>query len=119
MLMRDDQSGEKRRDALFRCFEREVRDAAALLAKIRSDLDALVQVCEGAIKQTNYLRSLMTDLSKVCSLIISLAIVAVTSARGVSFFLIDPQGVIPKEWQRYHLPEGTSLQFFFVDLLQR
>ncbi len=52
------------RDPLVRFFAREAAIGARLLATIRGDLDALVQVCDGQLKQTNDLRALLSDLTK-------------------------------------------------------
>jgi len=48
--------------------------------------------CKGAIKLTNHLRTVMGNLSK---------------------------GVVPKDWQRYSLPDSISLTTWFVDLGSR
>ena len=52
------------KDPLFRFFEREVTSGSKLLQTIRTDLANVVQVCEAKRKQTNYLRSLISDLAK-------------------------------------------------------
>ena len=74
------------KDPLFRFFEREVRNTcmlivwgtalvdsvfgaqvnsgAHLLRDVRHDLSDVVEICEGRKKQTNYLRSLVSDLAK-------------------------------------------------------
>lgn len=83
---------EKVKDPLFRCFEREVREGARLLSRVRKDLESVAQVCEGSVKQTNHLRAIMQAVSK---------------------------GVIPKEWQKYHVPDSTSLSLWLVDLANR
>lgn len=49
---------------LARFFEREVSLASKLLPTIRHDLENLVQVCTGDLKQTNDLRALLSDLTK-------------------------------------------------------
>lgn len=49
---------------LSRFFARECSTGSKLLARIRRDLKDLVDVCKGALKQTNELRSLMSDLNK-------------------------------------------------------
>lgn len=51
-------------DPLFRFFEREVKSGAKLLQDIRQDLVDVVQVCEGKKKQTNYLRTLISEMVK-------------------------------------------------------
>ncbi|GAA6009794.1 hypothetical protein JCM11491_000816 [Sporobolomyces phaffii] len=59
---------------LARFFEREVSLASKLVPTIRHDLDNLVKVCSGELKQTNDLRSLLSDLTK---------------------------GTVPSTWRRY------------------
>lgn len=51
-------------DPLFRFFEREVKMGGKMLQDVRQDLSDVVQVCEGKKKQTNYLRTLISDLVK-------------------------------------------------------
>ena len=52
------------KDPLFRFFEREVTSGSKLLKTIQTDLANVVEVCEAKRKQTNYLRSLISDLAK-------------------------------------------------------
>lgn len=54
----------KHQDPLFRFFEREVKMGGKMLQEVRQDLSDVVQVCEGKKKQTNYLRTLISDLVK-------------------------------------------------------
>jgi dynein heavy chain 1 len=49
---------------LARFFAREAVTGVELLKRIRQDLADLVQVCSGVLKQTNELRTLMSDLNK-------------------------------------------------------
>lgn len=49
---------------LNRYFLRENRTGKKLLNKVRGDLEHLKGACEGTVKQTNELRSLMSDLNK-------------------------------------------------------
>lgn len=51
-------------DPLFRFFEREVKMGGKMLQDVRQDLSDAVQVCVGKKKQTNYLRTLISDLVK-------------------------------------------------------
>lgn len=51
-------------DPLFRFFEREVKMGGKMLQEVRQDLSDVVQVCEGKRKQTNDLRTLISDLVK-------------------------------------------------------
>jgi len=80
------------KNPLFRLFEREVEIGAKLLKKVRGDLNDLIQVCEGNLKQTNYTRELISNLSK---------------------------GVIPKEWKKYPIPSSTSISVWLVDFAKR
>jgi dynein heavy chain 1 len=50
--------------SLARFFAREASVGAYLLQRIRRDLSELTEACEGAIKQTNEIRVLLSDLSK-------------------------------------------------------
>lgn len=54
----------KHQDPLFRFFEREVKMGGKMLQEVRQDLSDVVSVCEGKKKQTNYLRTLISDLVK-------------------------------------------------------
>ncbi|GAA6059654.1 hypothetical protein JCM10212_004157 [Sporobolomyces blumeae] len=80
------QNGAK--DPLVRFFEREVALASKLVPTIREDLENLVRVCDGTLKQTNDLRALLSDLTK---------------------------GTVPSAWRRYRcrsLPVGTWIADF-------
>ena len=57
-------TAENIKDPLFRFFEREVNTGHRLLMDVRHDLANVVLVCEAKKKQTNYLRSLTSDLAK-------------------------------------------------------
>lgn len=61
-------------DPLFRFFEREVKMGGKMLQDVRQDLSDVVQVCEGKKKQTNYLRTLISDLVKGKNISTSLTI---------------------------------------------
>jgi dynein heavy chain 1 len=78
---------------LIRFFDREVSSAITLVGRVRRDLDQVGQVCTGDLKQTNYLRALINNLTK---------------------------GVIPPSWQKeYVVSESTSLNHWFRDLAKR
>ena len=49
---------------LSRFYARECQTGITLLSRIRKDLEELVEVCGGAVKQTNETRSLMSDLNQ-------------------------------------------------------
>lgn len=51
-------------DPLYRLFYREGSIGSKLLAQVRKDLADVTKVCEGALKQTNHLRTLMSELTK-------------------------------------------------------
>lgn len=51
-------------DPLHRFFAREGNLGRKLLSTVRKDLSDVVKVCEGALKQTNHLRTLMSELTK-------------------------------------------------------
>jgi dynein cytoplasmic 1 heavy chain len=51
-------------DPLLRLFARETSVGRKLLAQVRKDLADVIKVCEGGLKQTNHLRSLMSHLTK-------------------------------------------------------
>ncbi len=57
-------TAENIKDPLFRFFEREVTSGSRLLRDVRSDLTDIISVCEARKKQTNYLRSVISDLTK-------------------------------------------------------
>jgi hypothetical protein len=51
-------------DPLYRLFHREGTIGQKLLGQVRKDLADVSKVCEGALKQTNHLRTLMSALTK-------------------------------------------------------
>ncbi|ORY33069.1 putative motor [Naematelia encephala] len=77
---------------LARFFARETSTARALLQRIRRDLSEVVDVCDGTVKQTNEIRSLMSDLNK---------------------------SEIPLHWRRFKTPRGLSTVQYIADLVQR
>ena len=50
------------KDPMFRFYERETTIGSQLLKQVRSDLQDVIKCCEGEMKQTNHLRSLMNTL---------------------------------------------------------
>ena len=56
--------GSDNSDPLHRLFFREGVIGQKLLSQVRRDLSDVVKVCEGALKQTNHLRTLMSALIK-------------------------------------------------------
>jgi len=75
-----------------RSLAREISIGSGLLSKIRKDLDSLIQVCNGEVKQTNYLRSLINDVNK---------------------------GIIPKSWKRYNVMSSVNLNSWISDFVLR
>jgi len=59
-----ERTAESVKNPLFRFFEREIEIGSKLLNRVQTDLKELIQVCEGTTKQSNYTRSLMSNLSK-------------------------------------------------------
>lgn len=55
------EDGNSGTNPLFRFFHREVGLASSLVARIRRDLQDVVKVCQGELKQTNDLRNLLDD----------------------------------------------------------
>jgi len=51
-------------DPLYRLFSREGTIGRRLLSQVRKDLSDVVKVCQGELKQTNHLRTLMSSLTK-------------------------------------------------------
>lgn len=49
---------------MYRLFFREGSVGRKLLDQVRKDLADVVKVCEGELKQTNHLRTLMSSLTK-------------------------------------------------------
>uniref|UniRef100_A0A3Q2CCL3 Dynein heavy chain C-terminal domain-containing protein n=1 Tax=Cyprinodon variegatus TaxID=28743 RepID=A0A3Q2CCL3_CYPVA len=79
-------------DPLFRFFEREVKMGGKMLQEVRQDLSDVVQVCEGKKKQTNDLRTLISDLVK---------------------------GVLPRSWCRYTVPSSMTVIQWVLDFSER
>jgi dynein heavy chain 1, cytosolic len=51
-------------DPLYRLYSREGSTGQKLLSSVRKDLADVIKVCEGQLKQTNHLRTLMSSLTK-------------------------------------------------------
>ncbi|BGP05267.1 dynein heavy chain [Rhodotorula toruloides] len=78
-------------DPLARFFEREVSLSRSLVPSIRTDLENLVRVCDGELKQTNAIRSLLSDLNK---------------------------GTVPGTWKRYRCRDLPA-SVWIADLAKR
>ncbi len=49
---------------MHRLFYREGQIGKKLIGQVRKDLEDVVKVCEGMLKQTNHLRDLLRQLTK-------------------------------------------------------
>ncbi|KAF8592026.1 dynein heavy chain protein 1 [Ramaria rubella] len=85
------ESGDNR-DPLFRFFAREGTVGRKLLVQVRKDLSDVIKVCEGTLKQTNHLRTLMSHLTK---------------------------GTIPDHWRRYKVTRTTAVSQWIPNLGRR
>lgn len=65
-----DTDASRAQDPIFRFFKRESEIGRRLYNTIRCDLDDLISVCKGEMKQTNHLRKLMNDLTKGESIVL-------------------------------------------------
>ena len=79
-------------DPISRCIAREVSNASALLKRVRRDLEDLVQVCEGTMKQTNHLRAVLQDVNR---------------------------SQIPRHWRKYKVPSSIALPQWVADFAAR
>ncbi|KAH9046427.1 dynein heavy chain protein 1 [Lactarius hengduanensis] len=79
-------------DPLYRLFLREGSTGQKLLGSVRRDLTDVVKVCEGQLKQTNHLRTLMSSLTK---------------------------GTIPDHWRRYKVKKAMSVTEWIPDFARR
>ncbi|KAF8060992.1 dynein heavy chain protein 1 [Lyophyllum atratum] len=84
------QSGES--EPLHRLFSREGDIGRRLLDQVRKDLGDVVMVCQGELKQTNHLRTLMSSLTK---------------------------GTIPAHWRRYKVHKAMAVSAWIADLSRR
>jgi len=79
-------------DPLHRLFAREGFIGQKLLVQVTKDLNDVVKVCEGNIKQTNHLRALMSSLTK---------------------------GTIPDHWRRYKVNKAMAVSEWIANLARR
>ncbi|KAH9922687.1 dynein heavy chain [Amylocystis lapponica] len=84
--------GGDNQDPLHRLFSREGSIGSKLLGQVRKDLADVIKVCEGTLKQTNHLRTLMSSLTK---------------------------GTIPDHWRRYKVPKAMAVAGWISDLARR
>ncbi|KAF9072690.1 dynein [Rhodocollybia butyracea] len=85
------QTGENQ-DPLYRLFSREGTIGRRLLGQVRRDLSDVVKVCQGELKQTNHLRSLMSSLTK---------------------------GTIPNHWRLYKVPKAMAVSGWIANFAKR
>lgn len=69
-----DSDASRAQDPIFRFFKRESEVSRKLYSTVKSDLEDLIGVCKGEMKQTNHLRTLLSDLTKGVFIKTSLAI---------------------------------------------
>ncbi|KAG8185039.1 hypothetical protein JTE90_017062 [Oedothorax gibbosus] len=80
------------KDPMYRYFEREVNAAVKLLQIVRRDLEDAIQICKGEKKQTNFHRSMISDLAK---------------------------GILPSHWRCYTVPSGCTVIQWITDFSDR
>lgn len=96
-------------DPLHRLFSREGAIGRKLLDQVRKDLTDVGKVCQGELKQTNHLRSLMSSLTKgivVCYL-------------GFSRSQFHVQGTIPDHWRRYKVNKAMAVSGWIANFARR
>ncbi|KAJ2969557.1 hypothetical protein NUW54_g12935 [Trametes sanguinea] len=79
-------------DPLYRLFFREGSIGSKLLVQVRRDLADVVKVCQGELKQTNHLRTLMSSLTK---------------------------GTIPTHWRRYKVHKAMGVSEWISNFARR
>ena len=80
------------KDPMFRFFEREVAQGTQLLARVRRNLNEIVDVVDGKLKMTNLIEAMMQDLYR---------------------------GDVPKSWLGYKVPSGLTVLQWIKDFVQR
>ncbi|KAK6637160.1 Dynein heavy chain, cytoplasmic [Polyplax serrata] len=80
------------KDPIYRYFEREVNLGSKLLSDVIHDLEDISLICQGDKKQTNYHRTMLSDLVK---------------------------GILPSHWRRYTVPRGCTVIQWITDFSQR
>jgi dynein heavy chain 1, cytosolic len=80
------------KDPLYRYFEREVNSGARLLQDVIHDLEDVVLICQAEKKQTNYHRTMLSELVR---------------------------GILPPGWRRYTVPRGCTVIQWVTDFAQR
>jgi len=87
-----EKSEENMKDPLWRCINRENETGRSLIKKVRSDLDKLLQLCEGTVKSTNDLRALAQNITT---------------------------DSVPKAWKKYVIPETLTVTEWAADFCLR
>lgn len=59
-----DKQSSDNQDPLYRLFSREGSIGKKLIDQVKKDLGDVIKVCQGELKQTNHLRTLMSSLIK-------------------------------------------------------
>jgi len=95
-------------DPLYRFFIREIAVGRKLLRQVRKDLEDVGLACQGALKQTNHLRQLMSDLMKGKSI---LTMFIDTDFKGL--------GTIPTHWRQYKVPKSLAVASWIPDFSSR
>lgn len=95
-------------DPLYRFFIREIAVGRKLLRQVRKDLEDVGLACQGALKQTNHLRQLMSDLTKGESIPITLIS---TDLNGL--------GTIPAHWRQFKVPKSLAVASWIPDFSSR
>lgn len=80
------------KDPIYRYFEREVNLGSRLLSDVIHDLEDISLICQGDKKQTNYHRTMLSDLVK---------------------------GILPSHWRRYTVPRGCTVIQWITDFSHR
>jgi dynein heavy chain 1, cytosolic len=102
------QSGDNQ-DPMYRLFFREGSVGRKLLTQVRKDLADVVKVCEGGLKQTNHLRTLISCLTKGTS----------TSASTGFVIELPFSGTIPTHWRRYKVTKTMAVNEWIPNLARR
>lgn len=95
-------------DPLYRLFFREGEIGYKLLNHVRKDLADVIKVCEGVLKQTNHLRTLMSHLTK-------------GEFSFLCLFAIYPYivGTIPSHWLQYKVKKTMSVSEWIPNFARR
>jgi dynein heavy chain 1 len=91
-------------------FSREGTIGLKLLVQVKKDLNDVVKVCEGKLKQTNHLRTLMSSLTK--------GFVAFPSYPIFNNRFLSP-GMIPDHWRRYRVNKSMAVSEWVANFARR